>query len=133
MVYLLDTSVLVDLMRHKGPAEKFVASNIDEETTTSAICEAELNEGIYRESENNIPKRLEEKKKLFEPFSQVIAFDSEQAEIAGKLRATLSIRQSPVGDIDILIASAALSQNATLVTENIKHFEKIPGLQVVSL
>ncbi len=133
MIYLLDTSVLIDLMRHKGPAEDFIASHIGEELTTSAICEAELNEGIYRENENNIPKRLDEKKKLFEPFSQIISFDSKQAEIAGQIRADLSLKGSLIGDIDILIAAAAISQNATLVTKNTKHFQKIPGLQLLSI
>ena len=37
------------------------------------------------------------------------------------------------GDLDILIAAAAIVRDATLVTQNIKHFQKIPGLQVVSL
>lgn len=71
--------------------------------------------------------------KLLAKFPPVVPFDSFQAETAGKIRADLAIKGSLIGDLDILISAAAISQNATLVTKNSAHFSKIPGLQVVSL
>lgn len=131
--FLLDTSVLIDLLRHKGPAESFVFQHIEDYICTSAICEAELNEGIYREKFENVPKRLAEKQNLFSSFSESIPFDSQQADIAGKIRAELSKKGSLIGDMDILIGAAAIFQSAILVTKNSTHFSKIPGLQICSL
>jgi tRNA(fMet)-specific endonuclease VapC len=37
-----------------------------------------------------------------------------------------------VGRADLLIASIALANRATLVTRNRRHFEKVPGLMVVN-
>lgn len=133
MNFLLDTSVLIDLLRNKGLTEKFVSAHVDDTMSTSAICEAELNEGIYREKEENVPKRLEEKKELFGLFTEIVSFNSKQAEIAGKIRAKLSLKGSLIGDLDVLIAATAISQDAILVTKNTKHFQKIEGLQLMAI
>lgn len=133
MTYLLDTSILIDLLRVKPVAQAFINDHENDTILTSCICEAEVYEGIYREkAEDFLTKRLTFQK-LLEKFTPIVPFDSRQAEAAGKIRADLAVRGSLIGDLDILIAAAAISQNATLVTKNIKHFEKIPGLQVVSL
>jgi tRNA(fMet)-specific endonuclease VapC len=133
MTYLLDTSFLVEHFRRHGPAEQFIKGHLDEEICTSAICEAELNEGIYREKPENIPKRLRQKEEIFASFSFVVPFDSQQADIAGKIRAELSLKGDLTGDLDILIAAAALARDAVLVTRNAKHFQKIAGLQVENI
>ncbi|MEK7565716.1 MAG: type II toxin-antitoxin system VapC family toxin [Patescibacteria group bacterium] len=133
MNYLLDTSVLIDLLRIKPGAEKFIDEHIKEAITTSTICEAEVYEGIYREHPERIAKKKDEFHNLLEKFFAVVAFDPEQADIAGRIRAELAARGSLIGDLDILIAAAAISQNATLVTKNPKRFQQIPGLQMASL
>lgn len=133
MNYLLDTSVLIDLLRVKPAAKKFVDEHVKEPIATSTICEAEVYEGIYRERPERIIKKKDEFHNLLEKFFTIVTFDQEQADIAGKIRADLAIKGSPIGDMDVLIAAAALSQNATLVTKNINHFQKIPGLQALAL
>jgi tRNA(fMet)-specific endonuclease VapC len=131
--FLLDTSVLIDLLRHKGPAESFIFQHIEDYICTSTICEAELNEGIYREKPENIPKRLSEKQDLFASFSESIPFDSQQADIAGRIRAELSKKGSLIGDLDILIGAAAVFQSTVLVTKNPAHFSRISALQICPL
>jgi len=46
------------------------------------------------------------------------------------LRADLERRGTPIGALDTWIAAHALSLQATLVTNNIKEFERVPGLRL---
>lgn len=55
MNYLLDTSVIIGILRGKAEAENFIADHIDDNFSTSCICEAEIAEGIYREKQENTP------------------------------------------------------------------------------
>jgi tRNA(fMet)-specific endonuclease VapC len=57
-------------------------------------------------------------------------FDSEDAEEAGDIRATLSRAGTPIGPYDILIAAQARRRNATLVTANHREFARVPGLRM---
>lgn len=133
MIYLLDTSILIELLRSKPEAQDFLDKQNEDTILTSSICEAEVYEGIYRERAENFLQKKLTFQRLLGKFPPVVPFDSLQAETAGKIRADLAIKGSLIGDLDILIAAAAISQNATLVTKNLTHFQKIPGLQLLSL
>jgi tRNA(fMet)-specific endonuclease VapC len=61
---------------------------------------------------------------------QVLPFDASAASQFDRLRIQSSLRK--VGRADILIASIALAQHATLVTRNIRHFRQFAGLAVVN-
>jgi len=51
------------------------------------------------------------------------------AELAyGDLRAELERKGTPIGALDTMIAAHALSQQSTLVTNNIREFARVPGL-----
>lgn len=132
MIYLLDTSILIELLRVKPEAKDFVDGHDEDTILTSSICEAEIYEGVYREKPENISAKQKTFKNLLENFADTVSFDSNQANIAGKIRAELSKKGSLIGDLDVLIAAAAMAKNAVLVTKNPKHFFKIPGLQVES-
>ena len=47
-----------------------------------------------------------------------------------KIRVALERSGTPIGNMDLLIASHALSEGYTVVTNNLKHFSRVPGLQV---
>lgn len=132
VTYLLDTSVIVESLRNNPAVEEFVGEHAEDVFLTSAICEAEIWEGIFREKVN-----FERKKAEFERFlmslERVLVFDSEQAEIAGKIRAGLALKGELIGDIDVLIAAGALKNNAVIWTKNPKHFLRIKGLEVETL
>jgi tRNA(fMet)-specific endonuclease VapC len=59
----------------------------------------------------------------------IIDFNDSQSERYGKIRVELEKSGTPLGDMDMLIASAALSAGAILVTHNKKHFSKINGIK----
>jgi tRNA(fMet)-specific endonuclease VapC len=47
-----------------------------------------------------------------------------------RIRSELERAGKPMGSMDLLIASHAVSQGMTLVTNNLKHFSNVPGLKV---
>ena len=46
------------------------------------------------------------------------------------MRAEPERRGTPIGDADLRIASIALDRDLTVVTGNVRHFKKVPGLAV---
>ena len=47
-----------------------------------------------------------------------------------RIRSELERSGKPIGNMDLLIASHAVSQRMILVTNNLKHFSSVPGLTV---
>jgi tRNA(fMet)-specific endonuclease VapC len=61
---------------------------------------------------------------------EVLPLDTEDARHAGEVRAMLAARGTPIGAYDILIAGQALARGLTLVTRNLREFERIPELSL---
>lgn len=133
MDYLLDTTILIDLLRQKADAWKFIADHPEDKFMTSAVCEAEVWEGVYREKEANFEKRKSALQSLLASLFEVVPFDSEQSKISGQIRANLSVKGDLPGDIDVLIGAAAIVNDAILLTKNVRHFSRIPGLEIKEL
>lgn len=132
MTYLFDTSVIIDFLRKKKSLFDFVSAHRDDEIITSAICIFEVYSGIGRNPLATRSERTVVFQGLLESFSRIVSFDASQAAIAGALEADLDTKGTTIGDIDILIAASALNEGATLVTNNIKHFNRIKNLPVIS-
>ena len=60
----------------------------------------------------------------------IAPFDESAARVGGGLRAALEKKGRPIGPLDTLIAAHALSLSATLVTNNVREFSRVPGLHV---
>ena len=58
----------------------------------------------------------------------MLAFDSEDARVAGGIRAGLEAKGTPIGPYDLLIAAQALRREAILVTANVREFGRVEGL-----
>ena len=119
MDYLLDTTILIDLLRQKTEAWDFLEKHSEDNFLTSSICEAEAWEGVYREKKADFGEKKKGFQRLLSSLSEIIPFDSIQAEIAGQIRSKFSIRGERIGDLDILIAASVISTQATLLTKNI--------------
>jgi tRNA(fMet)-specific endonuclease VapC len=57
-----------------------------------------------------------------------LAFDDEDAQSAGAIRAALEVLGKPIGAYDLLIAGQALQRKFTLVTANVTKFARVKGL-----
>lgn len=60
----------------------------------------------------------------------VLPFDPEDCEEAGRIRAALERAGTPIGPYDVLIAAQAHRRRAVLITANISEFARVVGLQV---
>ncbi len=125
--YFIETSVIIDYLKGEKTTVELV-NNLEGELTSSFICLSELYEGIYRVVE----KEKLEKAMLtfFSGMSEVFGIDLEIAKTFGKIRAMLKRDGKVIEDIDIFIAATCLAYNLTLVSKNIKHFERIKDLEI---
>lgn len=128
MRYLLDTNVLSEVIRkdpNRGLLHRLgeVAAR---DAVTSAVCVAELRHGAARVVHG---ARLWERIAR-EILSRVEILPVGEAEAfrAGDLLATLEAQGEPIGIEDVWIGATALEHRLTVVTRNLKHFRRIPGL-----
>ncbi len=130
-MYLLDTDIISNLLtRAPSPAltSKLVSAPPRQQFTSSiSIGEVVYGACRWETRRNALLERLESRILLNLP---VLPFDLEAARQYGEIRAELERRGSPIGDPDVQIAAIALSRNLTVVTGNVRHFSRIPGLKV---
>ena len=60
----------------------------------------------------------------------VVGFGSNCARAYGRIRAELERRGAKIGPNDLIIASTAVANGATLITANVREFMRVPGLSV---
>lgn len=130
-MYLLDTDVLSNLLK-RAPSTTLIAklaSVPPEQQFTSSITLGELVYGAYR-LEGRAGALLEGLEKVLLPNLPVLPFDVAAARRYGEVRAHLERQGIAQGDADLRIASIALARGLTVVTGNVRHFRRVPGLQV---
>lgn len=59
---------------------------------------------------------------------EVLSFDNKAAYLFGQIRAALYSAGRPIGPYDMMIAGQARASGLILVTNNLKEFERVPGL-----
>jgi tRNA(fMet)-specific endonuclease VapC len=123
---MLDTDTVSFVVKKNPSIVKNLIDHEDDEICISAISYAELCFGLEKK---NSEKLFDDVNAIMGKLS-IMAFDETQSELYGKIRLQLEKAGNPLGDMDILIAAAALSAGAILVSHNIRHFSKIKGLKV---
>ncbi len=128
MKYMLDTNVCIHIMKNKplSVMERF-RQHESSDVCISAITYAELCHGIDK-SRNREQNRLA--LSVFLAGIQIIPFDARAAIQFGSLCTRLELAGTPIGVMDTLIASHALSLGLTVVTNNTRDFSRVPGLPV---
>lgn len=130
----LDTSYLVDLLREvsrgeEGPASAVLDDLGDEELGVSIHVVCELRAGAELSVDPAAERwRVEA---LVAPLALAIP-DERFAGTYGRLLAELRRRGEGISTMDLLIATAAVVDGASLVTRNAREFERVPGLHVLS-
>ncbi|ALF56025.1 PilT protein domain protein [Nostoc piscinale CENA21] len=136
-MYLLDTDTLTYLYAGNANVVERLRSLNDPEVGITIITKAEVLRGRieYLLKANSGVDLLKAQSLLFrteELLSQILVVPVSQAasEQFEHLRIIPKFRK--IGRADLLIASIVLSNQATLVTRNLRHFRQIPGVQVVN-
>jgi|FLYL01.1.fsa_nt_gi predicted nucleic acid-binding protein len=130
-MYLLDTDVLSNLLR-RAPSTALIAKLAavpPEQQFTSSITWGELIYGAYRLGPQ-VDVLLDRIEATLLPNLPVLPFDVAGARRYGELRAELEQRGTPIGDADLRIAAIARAHGLTVVTGNVRHFQRVPGLPV---
>lgn len=122
----LDTNIVIAFMNGNKSIKEAIKQNIDE-IALSAFVVAELDYGA--KASVNRTRNLERLYRFIDLVT-IVPFDGESARIFGTVKSELRKIGKPTGEIDAMIASVAMAQDAVLVTSNIKHFENIPGLKL---
>ena len=128
-MYCFDTDVLSSVLR-KAPRLDIVrrlALVPAEAQFTTAINIGEL---LYGASRKGSPVLVERVRDVVQRAVVVLPFDEAAAEIYGPLRASLEKRGKRLDEADLRIASISLAHKLTLVTGNIRHFDRVPKLRV---
>ena len=130
MKYLLDTNACIALINNKTPSvrarfQKALAA--DAKVMVSSVVAFELWYGVAKSA------RQEENARLVETFFagpvSLLAFEPEDAKVAGSVRASLESVGKPIGAYDLLIAGQALRHQLSLVTANGREFGRVKGLE----
>lgn len=131
MLYMLDTDICSYIIK-KRPLAVLETMQLKVEAKNSlcisSVSYAELLLGAERSSSR--PKHLKLIKEFRERLDAVLPWDDRAAEVFSKVQAQLLKKRAPIGVNDTMIAGHALSANATIVTNNQKHFSKVPKLQI---
>lgn len=128
-MYCFDTDALSATIRREPSLAliRRVAQVPPSQQFTTAITMGEL---LYGAARRNSRKLTEQVRDLISGAITVLPFDESAADIYGPLRAQLESDGQPLAEPDLRIASIALSHDLTLVTANVRHFARIPGLTV---
>ena len=124
---LLDTNICIYIINAKPAAvlERFKNYRLGEIGLCSVVA-AELAFGVAKSGSARNRQALE----MFLAPLTILPFDEHAAWAYGDLRAELEGRGTPIGSLDTMIAAHALSQQATLITNNTREFAQVPGLHV---
>jgi predicted nucleic acid-binding protein len=125
-VIVLDTDVVSDLMRPRPSAqlvERLAQVDASEQATTAVT----IGELAYGAQHADRPELYERAVRLLSG-TRVLPFDRDAAELYGTIRSQLERDGRRLPDPDLRIAATALVHRAVLITGNIRHFERVPGL-----
>lgn len=128
MTYMLDTNICIYAIKNKPePVFKHLQDNLQKGLCISAITLAELEHGI---SKSSFPEKNRAALSRFLSIIGVLPFDEAAAGEYGKICAHLQRQGTLIGTMDMLIAGHAKVQDCILVTNNVREFERVPGLQI---
>jgi tRNA(fMet)-specific endonuclease VapC len=129
MKFMLDTNICIYAIKHR-PAAVLQALRAHEASGlgVSIVTVAELEYGVAKSGSTRNHAALLQ---FLEPLA-IADFDRAAAAAYGTLRAQLESAGSPIGPLDMQIAAHALALGVTLVTNNTREFERVPGLRLAN-
>ena len=125
---MLDTNICIYVLKER-PESVLKTFEVTDDLHISSIVYAELWSGIEKS-----PKKIKDgrKEELLEFLSLITVqnWDESAGQEYAKIHTFLQKNGMMIGNMDLLIASHACSLNATLVTNNIREFERVEGLRI---
>lgn len=128
MKYLLDTDVIVDHLRNRKGIDVVW---LDKGSAISIITKAELLYGAHKSDQ--LEKNLDMIEQMFKELPiEFVTLSDDILDIFARTKVYLETKGKRLDDFDLLIAATAISEELILVTRNIKHYQRIPRLKLLS-
>ncbi len=126
MKFLLDTNTVSYALRGYGRVAERLLDHPPSEIGVSAISVAELRFGAHKRGSRKLHRLIDT---FLAPVIEA-PFDSPVADRYGELAAELQRRDEGIEMADAMIAAHALELGVTLVTHNLRHFNRVKGLEI---
>ena len=130
MTYMLDTDMCSYIMRDRAA---WVLQNLNDKSSAGhAICMSvityqELRFGAEHVNSKKYHERIDA---MCERIDYIADWGTQQADTFATTQAKLFRAGAPIGFTDMMIAAHALTIDAVLVSNNVRHFAKVPGLSI---
>ena len=128
-MYLLDTDTIIYALKGEPNVTRRLAEEASQPKALSVVTYGELFFGAMKSTARQA--NLAKVRRVAELFP-VIEITRAIMETFGSVKAEMQQRGRGIDDFDLVIASSALVLGYTLVTNNERHFERVPGLRVAN-
>jgi len=125
--YLIDSDILIYFLKGKQEVVQRLSQIPIDDLYISRINYTELLYGAYNSS------KIDQNLKIIEPFLdnfKVLEFTKISSLIFAKEKARLKKNGNIIADMDLMIASIAIENDCTLISNNIKHFDRVQNLEL---
>ena len=123
--YLLDTNICIYVIKRRP---ELVLDRFNENAAYLAISSITLAELLHGAEKSSQPQRTLAVVEDFCSRLDVLDYGAKAAQHYGQIRASLEQRGTPIGVNDLHIAAHARSEGLTLVSNNLREFERVDGL-----
>lgn len=128
---ILDTSFIIDLLRGDSDATDLldIVERESKPLKVSSITLLELYEGVVRSETPN-----QKAERILDVLETKSVVDADRAVMrkAGKISGELVLRGERIDREDCIVAATALLSDEPVVTRNVRHFERVDGLELRS-
>lgn len=124
--YMLDTDTFSFVVDGRHPEVRSMVAKMQKAVSISVLT---LAEAMFGARKRRSP-RLESLVEMFSELFPVVPLSDDAAMAYADIRTQLEESGRPIGDMDMLIAASAVAGGYVLVTNNVRHFQRINGLSV---
>jgi tRNA(fMet)-specific endonuclease VapC len=129
VTHLLDTDTCIGVLRQRPGFVQRLSQVAPADCAVSMVTVYELFSGLAK-AQN--PAKERQKIERFVSTIVELPLDRAGAEAAANIRAALERQGTTIGPYDLLIAGQAVASGLTLVTNNVREFQRVGGLKLES-
>ncbi len=128
-MFLFDTDTITNIVKPR-PSQNLLEKLENVSKNQQYISTITISEIVYGAEKSQRPEyHLNNLETILLPAVNIVGFDTKAAYVCGRIRAELEKRGTSLDLADLEIVSIAIANNLILVTNNVRHFERVPLLQ----
>jgi tRNA(fMet)-specific endonuclease VapC len=127
MDYILDADWVIQALAGRSNAGTVLRRLADRRIAVSVLTVGEVLEGAFRSA--NPQAHIERLRRFLNPY-HILRVTEPIIEQFAETRALLRRRGELIPDFDLIIGASALHYDLTVLTFNVRHFQRIPDLRI---